>query len=130
MTILGDRIKKLRKKHNLTQDEVADLIGKKRSNFSAYETGRTVPPSNTLDKLASIFNTTTDYLLGKTDVNLYDWVPNKEENSNSNEKKFLNELELSDKELLERFNLKLDGKELSKEEAKSIIAYLRYHRNS
>ncbi|MBU8567601.1 helix-turn-helix transcriptional regulator [Virgibacillus pantothenticus] len=43
----------------------------------------------------------------------------------SHEKEFLDKLELSDEKLLEEFNLVLDGKKLTEDEAKGIIAYLR-----
>ncbi|GIO09702.1 hypothetical protein J31TS6_57300 [Brevibacillus reuszeri] len=66
MSILGERIKDLRLKKNLKQDEIAEMLGMKRSNFSSYETGRTIPPSNILSELATILGTSTDYLLGKT----------------------------------------------------------------
>lgn len=66
MSILGDRIKDLRVKKNFKQDEIAEMLGMKRSNFSSYETGRTIPPSNILSDLATILGTSTDYLLGKT----------------------------------------------------------------
>lgn len=67
MSVLSERIKELRKKQGFTQDEVATMLDMKRANFSSYETGRTIPPGDTLGKLASIFETTTEYLLGKTD---------------------------------------------------------------
>ncbi|MFP3490953.1 transcriptional regulator, partial [Staphylococcus sp. SIMBA_130] len=41
------------------------------------------------------------------------------------EKEFVKNLELSDEKLLEQFNLELDGKKLTEDEAKGIIAYLR-----
>lgn len=43
----------------------------------------------------------------------------------TNEQDFINDLELSDDKILERFDIKLDGKALSKEETKGVIAYLR-----
>lgn len=67
MTVLSERIKELRKKRGFTQDQVAEMLNMKRANFSSYETGRTIPPSNTLGDLANILNTTTEYLLGHTD---------------------------------------------------------------
>ncbi len=42
-----------------------------------------------------------------------------------NEKEFLRDLELSDKQLMQQFNLQLDGKELTEDEAKNLISYLR-----
>lgn len=48
-----------------------------------------------------------------------------EKTPSKNEKEFIDGLELSDEKLLEQFNLKLDGKKLSEDEARGIIAYLR-----
>lgn len=112
---LGERIRELRLKRNFKQDEIAEKLGMKRSNFSSYETGRTIPPSNVLSELATILNTSSDYLLGKT------------ENPDpvDPEVEFINNLELSDKELFERYNFKVDGSTVTEEEAKGIIAYIR-----
>lgn len=41
------------------------------------------------------------------------------------EKEFVDKLELTDEKILEEFNIQLDGKPLSKDEAKGVIAYLR-----
>ncbi len=41
------------------------------------------------------------------------------------EKEFVKNLELSNDKLLEQFNLELDGKKLTEDEAKGVIAYLR-----
>jgi len=46
-----------------------------------------------------------------------------------NEKEFLQDLELSDKELMQHFNIQLDGKKLTEEEAKNLITYLRFLRS-
>ncbi len=47
----------------------------------------------------------------------------------TNEKEFLRDLELSDKQLMQQFNLQLDGKELTEDEAKNLISYLRFLRS-
>lgn len=49
----------------------------------------------------------------------------KEETPFQNEKEFVEKLELSDEELLNKYELELDGKKLTEEEAKGVIAYLR-----
>ncbi|GIO33710.1 MULTISPECIES: helix-turn-helix domain-containing protein [Paenibacillus] len=67
MSVLSERIKELRNKRGYTQDQLAEMLNMKRANFSSYETGRTIPPSDTLGELANLLNTTTEYLLGHTD---------------------------------------------------------------
>lgn len=63
-----DRLKELRKDYSITQQELADKIGIVRTAIANYETGRTIPDSDTLTLLAKIFNTTTDYLLGISNI--------------------------------------------------------------
>lgn len=49
----------------------------------------------------------------------------KKETPLTNEEEFLKDIDLSDKEILEQFDLKVDGRSLSEEEAKGIIVYVR-----
>lgn len=63
-----NRLKELRKEHSITQQELADKIGIVRTAITNYETGRTIPDSETLSLIAKILNTTTDYLLGNSDI--------------------------------------------------------------
>ncbi|WP_042170646.1 helix-turn-helix domain-containing protein [Paenibacillus gorillae] len=62
---LGARIKELRTKNELTQQDIAARIGMGRSNFGHIENDRVVPTSGDLQRIADILNTTTDYLLGR-----------------------------------------------------------------
>lgn len=67
MSTLGSRIKKLRTEKGITQGYIADKLGMGRSNVGHIENGRTTPTSEALDKIADILDTTTDYLLGRTE---------------------------------------------------------------
>lgn len=58
------RIKEARTAVNLTQDQLANLLGIKNTTLSGYETGAHDPKSNTLIQIARICGTTVDYLLG------------------------------------------------------------------
>ncbi|EAD4096382.1 XRE family transcriptional regulator [Listeria monocytogenes] len=58
-------LKKLRKNENLTQDQLASKIGITRDTLANYETGRREPDFTTLKNIASYFEVSTDYLLGK-----------------------------------------------------------------
>ncbi len=64
---LGERLKLSRSRKNLTQEEVSKLIGVKPQTISGYEKNYRQPDSVILAKLADIYNTTTDYLLGRID---------------------------------------------------------------
>lgn len=58
------RIKEARQAANLTQRQLADMLGIKDATLSGYEVGAHDPKSNTLIEIARICNTTVDYLLG------------------------------------------------------------------
>lgn len=63
----GERIKYLREKSGMSQGELADKIGVTRATIAKYENGFS-SPKRTIEKLTSIFNVTTDYILCKTDI--------------------------------------------------------------
>lgn len=64
MVEFGNRLKHLRKQHNLTQKQLASLIGVKNSIISFYELGDRIPSPQIVVSLASVFHVSTDYLLG------------------------------------------------------------------
>lgn len=64
---LPQRLKRLRKKFGWTQQIVADKLSITIGTYSGYERGYRKPDADMLKKLAIIFNTTTDYILGHTD---------------------------------------------------------------
>ena len=66
MTSFSDKLKELRKKNKLTQQELADKVGTNRVNITKWETGRTEPTLENVVKLSQILDTTTDELLGQT----------------------------------------------------------------
>ncbi|MBP1991389.1 helix-turn-helix domain-containing protein [Paenibacillus eucommiae] len=67
MTTLGEKIRNLRLKNNLSQDELAEQLGKQRSSIAGYEADRIPPPSDVLGQLSDIFNVSCDYLLGRAE---------------------------------------------------------------
>lgn len=64
----GNILKKLRQDNNMTQDELARKIDTSRSNIANYENGKNMPSVDILEKIAKLFDCTTDYLLGKSDI--------------------------------------------------------------
>ena len=60
------RIKDLREDKDMLQKDVAELLNISQTNYSKYDLGKINIPINTLKKLALIFNTSIDYLLGLT----------------------------------------------------------------
>ena len=61
------RIRDLREDHDLTQKQVAQLLGMSQTGYSKYETGENDIPTAILIKLAKFYNTSIDYLLGETE---------------------------------------------------------------
>ncbi len=68
MTI-PESLRKIRKAHKLTQQDIANVLGVDRTTYTLYETGATNPPIETLEKLSSMYNATIGYILGKEDNN-------------------------------------------------------------
>ena len=62
-----ERIRNLRIDKDLTQKEVAQILGIKQNTYSQYEIGALKYPVEALIKLAKHYNTSIDYLLGQTD---------------------------------------------------------------
>jgi len=65
---IGNRIKELRKEKNMTHDDLSKLLNVGKSTISNYERDYRKPDIDTLNKLADIYNCSTDYLLGRTDM--------------------------------------------------------------
>lgn len=61
------KIKFLRKSNNLSQQELATIIGVSRSTIAMWETAGSQPDNASLLKLADYFNVSVDYLLGRED---------------------------------------------------------------
>lgn len=62
-----ERLILLRKKAKLTQQQLADLSGYSRQSFVRWETGRTTPTIDDLQKIAVYLNTTLEYLVNGTE---------------------------------------------------------------
>ncbi|MEK1441918.1 helix-turn-helix transcriptional regulator [Limosilactobacillus fermentum] len=64
-TQLAARIVDLREKVNMSQSELAKRLGIDKSSMNKIEKSTRKVSSEELDKIASIFNVSTDYLLGR-----------------------------------------------------------------
>ena len=64
---LYEHIRSLREDRDISQKEIAAILGMSQTGYSKYETGENDIPTQILIKLAEYYNTTTDYLLGRTD---------------------------------------------------------------
>ena len=63
MTSVGKNLKNIRKKNNLTQDELAEKLSVTRQAVSNWENGKTEPDIETLTKIAQIFDISIDELV-------------------------------------------------------------------
>ncbi len=61
-------IRNLREDNDLSQKVIAEHLHCSQQVYSAYELGQRDIPTDILIKLADYFDTSTDYLLGRTDI--------------------------------------------------------------
>jgi len=60
------RLRSLRKEKRVPQREIAALLGINQTVYSRYERGFQTIPVGYLIRLADFYNTSTDYILGRT----------------------------------------------------------------
>ena len=116
--MFGKRLKKLREEKELTQGQLGKLINLSQQTIGHYEVSRAKPDLETIQRLAEIFNVTTDYLLG------HNFPKQKIKNALSDDP------ELSEfwQELSEREDLKIlfrQAKDMSPEAIRRIIRYIK-----
>lgn len=135
-----DKIKKVMEQREISQYRLALDAGIPHSSLSALLKGETKNPSmEMISKIGDALHVTTDYLLGKTDVNLYDWMPISGENqplqeaetsknppASSDVKDFIDKIELED--LVDQVSITVDGQELSRNDLLKIIELVRLDR--
>ena len=61
------RIRKLREDHDLTQRQLADILGMRQPQYFRYEQGYRDLPTDVLIRLADLYQKSADYILGRTD---------------------------------------------------------------
>lgn len=64
--LFGDRLKKLRKEHNLTQEDIANMFNVTKNAVYSWEVGKSQPSIEIIKQLAQYFGVTIDYLLNFT----------------------------------------------------------------
>lgn len=60
------RLRDLREDRDLSQQQVADYLGMKQPQYSRYERGLRDIPTDMLIRLAQLYKTSVDYILGLT----------------------------------------------------------------
>lgn len=61
--LIADKIKKLRKDNNMTQEDLADKLNVSRQTISKWETNVGVPDIDNIKAICNLFNISTDELL-------------------------------------------------------------------
>lgn len=112
MMILN-RLTTLRKAKRWSLQYTADRLGIAKSTYAGYESGHRRPSLETINLLASLYDTSTDYILGRIDH------PAKDITTESQV------MELTD---LPNMKLAVDGISLSEEETIQFVAFIRAKR--
>ena len=60
-----EKLKILRKKKGLTQQEVAELLNVERVAYTKWENGKSKPNYEKLEKIADFFGVSLDWLFGR-----------------------------------------------------------------
>ena len=63
----AERIRALRQDHDLTQTQLADMLGVAQTTYSQYELEKRPMPIDYLIALSKFYNVSADYMLGFTD---------------------------------------------------------------
>ncbi len=66
MTSFGERLKELRTLKQITQKELANIIGINERSYQNYEINASTPNYKTLLFIADYFNVSLDYLVGRS----------------------------------------------------------------
>ncbi|MFD0870993.1 HTH-type transcriptional regulator immR [Chlamydia abortus] len=117
----GSRIYALRTSRGLTQEQLAQHLKISRASLAHYEQNRREPDSSMLSRIANYFDVSVDYIIGRTN--------NPQTVLDNEVREFVDQLELSDEEIIAKFKLTVDGVELSPEEAKRFVAFVRAERS-
>src|SRR5689334_22087945 len=68
MSIVGERIRERRKNQLMNQQDLSERTGLTQSQISRYENGDNEPTGEALIALADTLDTTTDWLLGRSNT--------------------------------------------------------------
>jgi transcriptional regulator with XRE-family HTH domain len=118
--IFASKLRIERNRIGWSQTEVANQLGLGRNTtYSNWEQGERMPNAETIVKLADLYMVSVDYLFGRINERDIE-VRNKIAHGMV--------LDLTDKAILENYDFMLDGKVITKEQSKRLIAYIRAER--
>lgn len=64
--LIGERLRKIRKDKNITQEELADILNTTHPTISAYESGKSTILTAFAYEICKRYNISMDYLCGRT----------------------------------------------------------------
>ncbi|KZE37071.1 hypothetical protein AV656_10830 [Bhargavaea cecembensis] len=104
----GERLKALRIQHDVSPDQLAEKIGVAKSLIWTFELDKKLPTYPQLIALADYFEVTTDYLLNREPVSV--------------------DMKQAADDMLDKYELCLDGRRLSKDELLDAMTFIRTQR--
>ena len=63
-----NRLKEIREDKSLSQSDIAKVLSTTQQQYSKYELGIQIIPLEKINILANYYNTSIDYLVGRTDI--------------------------------------------------------------
>lgn len=107
--MLGDNIRVNRERLGINQVELAKIMNVSKQTVSNWENNNRIPPTQTIDKLADIFNVSVDSLLGRyVDLdNIINIEPDKDDEDYIIAKE-IKKLDNEDKEFIKQMIKKLN----------------------
>ena len=63
----GEKLSKLRKESNYTQEQFAEILGVSRQSVSKWESDIAYPETDKLIRISELFDCSTDYLLKESE---------------------------------------------------------------
>lgn len=119
MSKFSERLKQLRSEKKMTQQALADLVNVNRVTYTNWENGKREPELDKVVELATELNSTIDYLLGNSDINLLDTSKEDIQNLTKEEAKELSASLIQNMDTIleagkEKFNMTDDEMEVMK----------------
>ena len=118
MDKIGKRVKLIRTKNHETLRETAEAIGVDYTHLSKIENSKNIPSVELLKKLADHFEVPIGYFFGE--------VKDLEELKTETDMEFIKDVDvLSVVDLMNKYNIKLEGEKLTEREIRSFIAWIK-----
>ena len=76
---LGEKLSRIRKEHNYTQEQLADILGVSRQSISKWESDIAYPETDKLIRIGKLFGCSMDYLLNDDITEMQGFEPEEKE---------------------------------------------------